>query len=376
VSEPRFSLRADVQTFKGRWRVERCLQVNPLARVVIKVAAVLFALFLAGVLVQVSGMSAASLASKALKGTLGSTYGLGQAAVLGTPLVLTGLAVALCMKMQLWNIGAEGQFFMGAWAAAAVGIHIQGPTLIVLVLMFLAGALAGSVWIAVPALARAWANVNEVISTLLLNFVAILFVNYFAIGPWRDKTVAMASASYWVPYELPNLFGSKAHLGIILAILVALGLGLMFQRTKWGYEINIIGSNRRAAEYAGMPVARHIVVVMMLSGAVAGLAGVVELSGVAHRLSGGISNEYGYLGILVAALANASPWAVIPVGLLLAVLLNAGIIMQTQGLSLNSVVAITGMILLFVAIGEVITRFRVVRAPMGESQDLDGGAVD
>ena len=351
---------------RGRWRVERRLEVSRWAAVISRVVAVLLALALAGVATQLSGMSAAGLAGKALQGTLGSAYGLGQAAILATPLILAGLSVALCMRMQLWNIGAEGQFFMGAWAAAAIGIHVDGPAFLVLALMFLAGAAAGAAWIALPAVARAWANVNEVITTLLLNFVAIIFVNYFSIGPWRDDIIKSAATSYRVPYELPELFGSKVHAGIIIAILMAIALALALGRTKWGYEVFIIGRNRRAAEYAGISVTRQIITVMLLSGALAGVAGAVELAGVAHRLSGWISNGYGYLGILVAAVANASPLAVVPVGVLLAVLMNAGIILQTQGLSLNAVVAITGIILLFVAIGEVAARYHIVRVPSHE----------
>jgi ABC-type uncharacterized transport system permease subunit len=346
---------------RRRWRVVKRLEASSLASVAFRVLAVVLALLLAGIAIEASGRSAPALASQALKGTLGSSYGLAQAAVLATPLILTGLSVALCMKMNLWNIGAEGQFYMGAWAAAGIGIFLQGPPALVVVLMVLGGAAAGAAWMVVPALARAWANVSEVITTLLLNFVAILFVNYFAIGPWRDKSVGMAAASYWITPALPTLFGSQVHAGILAAVALAIVLALSLRHTAWGFENTTIGRSRRVAEYAGIPVARRIAVVMLLSGAIAGLAGVAELTGVAHRLSGRISNQYGYLGILVAALASGSPLGVVPVGFLLAVLLNAGIVLQAQGLPLNTVTAITGLILLFAAVGEVASRYRIAR---------------
>ncbi len=355
-----------------RWRLERRAEVSWQASVLARAAAVFFALVLAGIVIRLSGMPVASLAGRALQQTLGTRYGIGQVAIVATPLVMTGLSVGLCMKMRLWNIGAEGQLLLGAWAATAIGIHAHGPAPVVLALMLLAGALAGAAWMAVPALASAWWNVSEVITTLLLNSVAVLLVNHYCIGPWRDQLVRGAAVSYRVPYELPELTGGGLHLGMLIPLLIAVLLAVSLRQTKWGYEISIIGRNRRTAEYAGMPLARHILLVMLLSGGIAGLAGAIELAAVTHRLSGWISSDYGYLGILVAGLANGSPLAMLPFGILFAVLLNAGIVLKTQGLPLNSVTAVTGVILLFAAIGEVATRYRITRKALAE----DAGGSD
>jgi len=325
------------------------------------VGAVAMALLIAAIIIEIGGMSSLELIKIAFKNTIGSSYGWGQAIILATPIILTGLSVALCMKMQIWNIGAEGQFFIGAWASAAIGLNFDGPAIIIFPIMFLAAAIAGAAWMTLPAIARAWWNVSEIITTLLLNFVAILFVTYFAVGPWRDKAVGMASASYWVPYELPMLYGNKVHIGILIAIIISILLSLLLDKTKWGFEINIIGRNMRAGAYIGMPVKRLMLIVMLSAGGIAGISGATELLGVAHRLSGFISNDYGYLGIMVATIAAGSPLAVIPVGILLAILLNAGLVLQAQGLSFNAVLAITGSILLFTAIGEAVNRYRLVR---------------
>lgn len=355
-----------------RWRLQRQPWVSPWAGIVFRVVAVLLAIFISGVIIELSGLSALSLAQRALESTLGSAYGLEQAGVLATSLILTGLAVAVGMRMRLWNIGAEGQFYMGAWAATAIGIHItNGPAFLMFVAMFLAAALAGALWILIPALVRAYWNVSEIITTLLLNFVAILFVNHFAIGPWRDRGAAVLVATYRIPYELPTLTGSL-HIGILIAIVIAIALTITMQNTRWGYEVATIGGNRRAAEFTGMPVTRNILAVMLLSGAIAGVAGMVVVTGTAHRLSGFISNDYGYMGIIVAALANGSPIATILVGYLLAVLLNAGIVLQTQGLSVNTVIAINGLILIFAAIGEVAAQYRLVRT--GAVADVETAA--
>jgi ABC-type uncharacterized transport system permease subunit len=346
-----------------------------------KAGAVSLALVLAAIVLRLSGMPVASLVARTLRQIFGTRYGLGQVAIVATPLVMTGLSVGLCMRIQLWNIGAEGQLLMGAWAATAIGIHADGPAPMMLAVISAAGALAGAAWIVVPALARAWWNVSEVISTLLLNSVAALLVNYYAVGPWRDQ-LASGPVSHLVPYELPRLTSGDLHLGMLAPLVIAVGLAVTLGQTKWGYEISIIGRNRRVAEYAGMPVTWHIMIVMLLSGAIAGLAGAIEVAGVAHRLSGSISCNYGYLGILVAALANGSPLPTIPFGILLAVLLNTGIVLKTQGIPLNSVTAVTGVILLFAAIGEVITRYRITRYLPVEPQvgpgtaDPSGGSAE
>jgi len=229
-----------------------------------------------------------------------------------------------------------------------------------LLVLLLAGAVGGALWILLPALAKIYANVNEIITTLLLNFVAFLFAHYFAIGPWRDRKAAVISASYKIPYELPDWVGAL-HIGIFIAIALALIFAFIMRYTRWGYEVTFIGANREAAEYAGMRVSRRMLAVLLLSGAVAGIAGMIEVTGNVHRLQGGISSEYGYLGIIVAALVNGSPVGVIIGGLLMAVLLNAGIILAVQGISVSAVLALTGLILLFAAIGEAAAHYRLVR---------------
>jgi simple sugar transport system permease protein len=352
---------ASQKSSKFQWRLERNPNPSRWIGLFTRIAAVASALLFSGIVIKLVGFSPLFLVRYALKSTLGSTYGLEQVAVLATPLILTGLSIALCMRMRLWNIGAEGQLYMGAWAATAIGIHFtDGPPYLMFIIMFLAAALAGALWILIPALARAYLNVNEILTTLMLNFVSILFVSYFSIGPWRDRTVGVLTATYRIPYELPTLSGSL-HIGFIIAILIAVILFLILGETRWGYEVTTIGGNQRAAEFAGIPVARSIITVMLISGAISGIAGMIEVTGTAHRLSWTISNDYGFTGIIAAALANASPLGTVVTGSLLAVLLNAGIVLQTKGLSVNTVMAINGLILLLVGIGEVASQYQIVK---------------
>lgn len=351
---------------KRRIRLMRRAEANPFYEVVCRIVSVILALLVAGAVIKITGMSPLLMLQKALKSTLGSSYGLQQALVLATPLIFCGLSVAVGLRMNLWNIGAEGQLFIGAWATTWVGLFIPGPPALILPLMVIAGALAGAFWILIPALARAFLNINEIITTLLLNFVAILFVNYFSIGPWRDSGVGILLATKRVPAELPTFGNSYVHYGILIAIVIAFILAFSIQRTRWGYEIRIIGRNRRAGRFAGMPVNRNILLVMLISGAIAGIGGMSEVAGNVHRLSGTISNQYGYQGIIVAALSSGSPLVVLPVGFLLAILLNAGIVLQAQGISVNTMLAINGVILLFAAVGWVASRYRLT---MGRAQE-------
>jgi len=343
------------------WHFRRRVDVPIWIRIMIRLLAVILALVLVGIVLKLGGFAPLTLGRKALQQTLGTAYGLQQAVILATPLILTGLAVAVGMRMRLWNIGADGQLYLGAFAATAVALHVKGPAPVMLSLMFIAGAIGGMLWILIPALLRAYWNLNEIITTLLLNFVAVRLITYYAIGPWRDTTAAILSSTRRLPYELPMIGNSYLHIGIFIPIIVAVLLTLAIQNTRWGYEVRVIGGSRSVAEFAGIPVLRQILVVMLLSGALAGLSGIIEVAGTTHRLSGTLSNSYGYMGIVVAALANGSPFGVLVAGFLLAVLLNAGIVLQTSGLSVNAMVAINGVILIFAAVGEIAAQYHLVR---------------
>jgi simple sugar transport system permease protein len=277
-----------------------------------------------------------------------------------TPLILTGLAVMIALKVGAWNIGAEGQFCMGAFAATAVALFVPGPAIVILPLMFVAGAAGGMIWILIPTLARAYADVSELITTLLLNFVGILVIYYVATGPWLDPSGFSFAATKRLPYEVPALWGD-VHWGLPLAVLLTVIVAAALNFTRWGYEVRIAGSNPSAARYAAIPFRRHLIVVMLMSGAIAGLAGMLEVAGTAHRLQGGISNNFGYIGIMVAVLARGSAIGVLAGAALMAVILKSGIALQTQGVNISTVLAITGLILFFTAIGDELSHYRIVR---------------
>ncbi len=341
-------------------RLERRLHVDPRRSALIRVIGLLASLVVVALLLAITGRDVPVLAGEILDTTLGTSFGLQSTAVLATPILLDAIAVAIPLRMRLWNIGVEGQFYVGALAAAGVGIYVDAPGPILLVLMALAGALGGALWILVPALARAFWNVNEIITTLLLNFVAIQWVTWFSIGPWRDKEAEVVSATPEVGARLPVLIENGIlHIGFFLPLILAAAFFVVFRSWRWGYEVDMIGGNPRAAEFAGVDVRRRIMSVMLLSGALAGISGMVHLSGASGRLQGTISNQYGLSGFIVAALAGASFVALIAGGLFIALLLASGVALQGVGLSVYIVLAVYGLALIGIGVGEMASRYRL-----------------
>jgi simple sugar transport system permease protein len=352
----------------ARVRLERRLHVETRRSALVRIAGLLVALVVAGILLQASGRSAPTLAGEVFRATFGGRFGLEETAVLATPILIDAIAVAIGLRMHLWNIGVEGQFYMGAWAAAGVGIFVDAPRPVLLILMALAGAAGGASWILIPAIARAFWSVNEIITTLLLNFVAVSWVEWFSIGPWRDKEAAVVQATPPVGARLPLLPGSIIlHVGFLLPLLLAVVFFFVFRNSRWGFEVDMVGGNPRAAEFAGIAVRRRILSVMLLSGAIAGVSGMVHLSGATGRLQGTISNAYGLSGFIVAALAGASFLGLLAGGLFIALLLHSGIVLQSAGLSVYIVLAIYGVVLIGISVGEMASRYRLV---LGGKRDL------
>lgn len=324
-----------------------------------KGGALLVSLLLGGLLLAFTGRSPLELATTALSSTFGQVKGLEEVLVVATPITLLALAVGTGFAGRVWNVGAEGQFYLGAWAAAGVGIHWSEPSWLVLLAMMVAAALAGAAWALLPGALRAYYGVNEIISTLLMNFIAIQWVTWFATEIWADPQATVLSASYRIETEVPLLFGSpRLHAGVFLPLIVAAIVGWALHSTRWGYEVRMVGSGPAGANYAGMPVKARIVSVMVLSGAIAGVGGMIQMTGTSHRLSASLSNQYGLSGLMIAALAGLSVVAVIVFGFLIGILFRAGLTLQAQGLTTNIIFSVYGLILASMAVGEVVSRYR------------------
>jgi len=299
-------------------------------------------------------------------GAFGSTYGLLETLVKSIPLMLCGVGLTIAFRALVWNIGAEGQLLMGAIAATAIALFVPGiPKPLVLPLMFLSGFLAGAAWGVIPGVLKAKFRADEVVTTLMMNYIASELVNYLVYGPWKGpEEWGFPYSSKFPKYAwIPTIPGTRIHyVTLALALASAAAAYLLLMRTTIGYEIRVTGGNPDAARYAGMNYFRTVVLVMLLSGGLAGLAGVGEVAGIHHRLRypSGISPGYGYTAIIVAWLGRLNPLAVILTSILFGGLLVGGDAIQVAlGLPIAVVNVFNGAILLFVMGGDILTRYRI-----------------
>ena len=298
------------------------------------------------------------------KGGFGNWFLFSEVLVKAIPLIFTGLAVALAARMLLWNIGCEGQLVFGGIFAAGtalfLGKHLPGP--LVIPALIGAGFLGGALWALIPALLKARWEVNEIITTLMLNYVAVIFMEHLYFGPWRDPMgrgfpgTAMFEQLAW----LPRFFHTRVHLGLFIALAAAGILFLVLMKTKWGYRIGVIGRSLKAARYAHIDFNRQRIIVLLLSGGLAGLAGMCEVCGIHMRLQQGLAVGYGYDGIIIAFLAGLNPLAVPVVAVILGALIVGGDQLQTA-LHLPSSISLVleGTILLAILASTFFSTYRV-----------------
>lgn len=345
-------------------RIEKREQGGALLRGLTISASVLVALLFAGSLLFFAGVDPLAAYLEIINEALGSAYGLSETLVKATPLIITGLAVSIAFRMQIWNIGAEGQLYLGACGATWVALFSGLDAPLMLPAMFGAAFLAGGLWAAVAALLRACWQVNEVIVTLLMNYIAILLTDYLIFGPWKnpDGFNFPLTAQFGAAARFSEYFNTRLHSGFFLALFCALAVYLLMERTIWGFQIKAIGSNPDAARYAGMKTGLAVFLVLTLSGALAGVAGFSEVAGLQHRLQHGISPGYGYTAIIIAWLARRSALGVVIVSFLLGVLLVGGDSLQLSWqLPVAFAYAFQGLILFFLLAGDFFINFRLRR---------------
>jgi simple sugar transport system permease protein len=350
-----------------RWRIERVPEQPRWLRWLSPLIMIVVALIVGAALLSLTGAQPWPVYRRMAELAFGSAYGWSDTTIKATPLILAGLGVSIAFRMRLWNIGAEGQLFLGAFMATGVALHwlpADSPTWLMLTAMAVAGFVGGAIWGIVPGILKAKLNVNEIITTLMLNYVAILWNNFFIYGPWSERGFGLTPPyprNAWLPRftdfadTFPALRGMTAHFGIFIAVVLAVVLWVVWQRTRWGFEVTIVGDNPRAARYAGINLTRNIILVMALSGGLAGLAGMSEVAGVVHRLQERFSPGYGFTAIIVAWLAKLNPLGIILVAYLFAGLLVGGDAIQPAGIAQ----LLQGVILFVVVGGEMMLHYRL-----------------
>jgi len=306
---------------------------------------------------------------------LTSQFTLLEVLVTATPILFTGAAVAIAFRAGYWNIGAEGQLLLGAVAAAGVGVTVGGlPGAVALPVMIVAGALAGATWALVPALLRVRFGIDEVVTTLLLNPVALLLVNGLLHGPWRDPVTGFPeSPRIAASAEFPALLErSRLHLGFVLALLVVTAAGYVLARTPAGLRLRAAGLSPHGARFAGINVARTLLSAALISGAIAGIAGVSEVAGIQNRLTGGLSPGYGYTGIIVATLGTLTMPGVVLAALFLGDLtVGASSAARSLGIPSQLGAVVQGVLLLTTVALLALRRHRFRRT---EGADTDSGS--
>lgn len=296
-----------------------------------------------------------------LTGAVSSRYRFGNFLERAVPLLLTGLSVAVSFRVRVFNIGAEGQLYAGALAGALVGLFVTLPPGLHPAAGLAAGALGGALFALVPAYLRAHWRANEVVLTLMFNYVAVLGTSYLLAGVLRDPTSGYIQTQPVQPSAvLPAIFPpSRLHAGLIVALALAVVLWWYLFRTSRGYALRMVGLNPEFAAYGGISTAGAVMEAMLVSGALAGLAGAVEVLGIHHRLIGGFSPGYGYTGIVVALLARNHPLAVVPAALLYAYLEAGAVIMErTSDVSQELVTLVQGVLFLLVTASALLAPIR------------------
>ncbi len=338
---------------------------------IVPLLAVLTALILGAVIIALTGGDVAKAYQGLWEGSFGRPRSISDTLVRTTPYIFGGLAVALAFKGGLFNIGVEGQITIGSLATAFVGYAVTGvPFPLHLILAVLVGFLAGAFWGAIPGFLKAVAGAHEVIVTIMLNYVAINLANWLLGGPMKDKNpaVAIAQTAPILPSaRLPSLLGDpqyRVHWGVVVALVAAVAVWWLLQKSTLGFEIRTVGANPNAARYAGILVGRTTVILMALSGGLAGLAGALDVVGLNFYYAAAFTAGYGFDSIAVALLGRSDPFGVVPSALLFGALAAGSARMQfLSQIPIDIIHVVQAMVLIFVAAPTLIRWIYRIRMP-------------
>ena len=349
------------------YRLEKRGEAGPLLVWAVSLGAVAVAMVITAVLFARFGVAPLPAFQTLVERTILDTRGLSEVVRRAIPLMLAGVGLTLAFRARFWNIGAEGQLLIGAVAASGVALFSGLPGPLLLPAMFLAGFLAGAAWGLGPALLKVRLGVNEIITTLMLNYVAIYLVRWLINGPWKGRSLSgfaysdMFDRAAW----LPTIGTTRLHWPTLaLAIAAAVFIAWLLARTRFGFEVRMMGESPEAARYAGVDFFRTTLALVLVSAGAAGLAGVGEVAGIHHRLvdPASLSIGYGYTAIIVALLARRNPLAALVTALFLGWVAASGDVMQVALRLPSQITGVTqGLVLLCIIGSEPFLRYRLVR---------------
>ncbi len=334
---------------------------NRILKVLVPVLAVLLSFLVGAILIACIGGDPKQAYEYLFQGAFGSSSNIAESFVKATPLIFTGLAATFAYRCGVFNLGAEGQFVMGAVASLVVSTKLSFlPDLPLIIISLLCGAIAGGIWGLIPGLLKVWRGLNEMIVSIMLNYIAILFMGYLYSGPFREGSVPQTAA---VSVRLAKLFGqSRLHIGIIIAVILGLIIYYFMFYTAEGFKLRAVGLNRTASEVNGFSVKRLMLMSFIVSGAIAGLGGSIELHGTQFRLLAGFGDGYGFDGVAIALIGQLNPIGTMLVSYLFAVLRTGATTMQVgTGMPTSVIDIIQALVIVFAVAGTAYMNLPAVR---------------
>ncbi len=342
-------------------KVEKRMETPTYLKVVIPIVSVLVAILFSSLILLITGENALAALNTIFAGSLINWQ---EVLVNAVSLMIIGIGIAIAFKMVIWNIGAAGQMMMGMIFAAGVALfaHVWIPPALLLPAMFIAAIIGGGLWALISGGAKAVWNVNEVITSLLLNYVALYILQFLVNGPWKGvKSMGFPQTDpFPEAARIPTIFPTgRLHYGLLIAIIVVIVFYFLLNKSRWGYEIRVIGEGRNVARYGGMSLAKNIFIAMFASGALAGLAGAIQVSALEGRLSPHMNTDIGYTAIIVVWLSRLHPLVIGIVSVFMGALLYAETSLPAAGIPTEIAKLMQGLILFFVIAGDFFSRYKV-----------------
>ena len=358
-------------------RVIKREDVRKRETILIKVLSIAIALVLASIFLAAIGYDPLKVFSGMVKGAFGSQNRVRQTIIYAIPLVITAIGVSVAFKMQFWNIGGDGQIFMGAFGATLVALNLSTlPKVLLLILMAIAAMVFGAAWASIAAVLRTRFNTNETIITLMLNYIALKFITYLQYDLLRDKNAMGFPKIPNFPNNaiLPNLF--NVHIGWIIAILLVVVFYIIMKHSKLGYEISVLGQSENTARYAGINIKRTVINAVLISGALCGLTGFIQASAVSGTLSIEVTGGVGYTAIIVAWLSNLNSVIIAIVAILFAALTEGGSYIQTAYGIPNAAAQVIQALILFSVLGsEFFTNYKIGFNKVNKDEEKSQGNI-
>ncbi len=327
----------------------------------ISLIAICIAFIVCGIIVALKGVNPLEAFWVSIDTTLFTEYGLSEVLVKATPLLFCGLAVGIALTSKVWNIGADGQLYIGAMFATAIVMHLPTmPRFVELTVMVVAGGIGGAFWAFIPAVLKIRFKVDEIITTLLLNYVAVYLVDHLIFGIWKNEDNYPFTPEFPLQAQLPLLGFERVHSGLILAIIATVIIYVLIKYSSWGYKVRITGASTKSATYSGINVKRIMFSVFLVSGLLAGLAGMSEVAGVQYKLQHQLSMGYGFTGIIVAWLARANPVGIVVYALFMSAVITASEMLEMlMGLPASMGTIAQGIILFAILGSEIFKNYNI-----------------